>query len=141
MEQTGYVTEAFGSIAKVRVDRESACGGNCVSCKGCPAEAIIVEVRNSLNLKKGDVVTLYEDSKKVIAYAAVGYGLLALLMIIGAVVGYVYTKRDYMALFSAAGFLAAGFLVIKLLFKNVKSEFKVIDVVSSGIKPEGEDNA
>ncbi len=136
MEQTGYVVYADSSLAKVRVDRESACGGNCVSCKGCPAEAVIVELKNKHDLKKGDTVTMYEDTKKVIKYAFIGYGLLAVLLVAGAVVGFMMTKRDIFALLFAAVFLAVGFLIIKLLFRNVETEFTVVSVQRNDLEPE-----
>lgn len=38
--------------------------------------------------------------------------ILAILLVVGAIVGYVLTKRDIMALVSAALFVAVGFLII-----------------------------
>lgn len=122
MEQTGYVVESKNGIAKVSVDRESACGGNCVSCKGCPTSAVIVEAKDTIGLSRGDAVTLYEDTGKVIKYALIGYGLMAALLCIGAVIGYMVTKSDIMSLISAAAFLLVGFVIVKLAFKNVSSE-------------------
>lgn len=136
MEQTGYVVYADSSSAKVRVDRESACGGHCVSCKGCPTEAVIVELKNEHGLKEGDTVTMYEDTKKVIKYAFIGYGLLAVLLVVGAVVGFMLTKKDIFALLFAAVFLAIGFVIIKLLFRNVESEFSVISVQRNDLDTE-----
>ena len=43
MEQTGYVTKVSDGRIKVRVIRESSCGGNCVSCKGCPSGIQLIE--------------------------------------------------------------------------------------------------
>ena len=43
MEQTGYVTKVSDDRIKVRVIRESSCGGNCVSCKGCPSGIQLIE--------------------------------------------------------------------------------------------------
>ena len=128
MEQTGYVVEIKNGVAKIRIDRESACGGKCVSCKGCHSNSIIVEAKNELNLNKGDIVTLYEDTRKVMKYAFIGYGLLAILLVVGAIVGYVLTKRDIMALVSAALFVAVGFLIIKFSFRNIDSEFTIKSV-------------
>ena len=130
MEQTGYVVSVSGGAAKVRVDRESACGGNCVSCKGCPASAVIVDVADELGLRKGDVVTLYEDTKKVIKYAAIGYGLMAVLLVVGAVVGFILTQRDIMAIIGAAVALLVGFLIVKIFFRNVDTQFKVTEIQS-----------
>lgn len=131
MEQTGYVLESKNGIAKVRVERESSCGGNCVSCKGCPTGAVIVDAKDTIGLSRGDVVTLFEDTKKVIGYAVVGYGLMALLLVVGAVIGYIITKNDVLSLVSAAVFLLLGFLIVKLLFRNVKSEFYIKNRVHS----------
>lgn len=131
MEQKGYVLESKNGIAKVRVERESSCGGNCVSCKGCPTGAVIVDAEDKIGLSRGDIVTLFEDTKKVIGYAIVGYGLMALLLVVGAVVGYVITKNDILSLVSAAVFLILGFLIVKLLFRNVKSEFYIKNRVNT----------
>lgn len=123
MEQTGYVIESKNGTAKIRVDRESACGGNCVSCKGCPSSAVIIEAKDDIGLNCGDAVTLFEDSGKVIKYALIGYGLMALLLVVGAVVGFMLTQRDIIALIFAAAFLLAGFLIVKFAFRNVESKF------------------
>ncbi len=131
MEQTGYVIESKSGIAKIRVDRESSCGGNCVSCKGCPTSAVIVEAEDKLGLTKGDVVTLYEDTKKIIGYAIIGYGLMAVLLIIGAVIGFIVSKNDIISLLSAAACLLIGFLIVKFAFRNTKSEFTVKNRVSA----------
>ncbi len=131
MEQTGYVIESKNGVAKIRIDRESACGGNCVSCKGCPSSAVIVEAKDTIGLHKGDMITLFEDSRKVIKYAIIGYGLMALLLVLGAVVGYMMTKRDIMALIYAAVFLLIGFLIVKLIFRNVDSEFIIKNRITS----------
>lgn len=130
MEQIGYVIESKNGVAKVRVDRESACGGKCVSCNGCPTKAIIVETKDEYGLKRGDVVNLFEDSRKVIRYALIGYGLMAVLMVLGAVIGFMTTGKDFSALLFAAGFLSAGFLFVKLVFRKVESTFIIKEVVS-----------
>ena len=104
-----------------------------VSVTDTPPNAIIVEAKNELNLNKGDIVTLYEDTRKVMKYAFIGYGLLAILLVVGAIVGYVLTKRDIMALVSAALFVAVGFLIIKFSFRNIDSEFTIKSVERQNI--------
>lgn len=66
-------------------------------------------------------------------YAFIGYGLLAILLVVGAIVGYVLTKRDIMALVSAALFVAVGFLIIKFSFRNIDSEFTIKSVERQNI--------
>ncbi len=142
MEQTGYVVSAGAEGIKVRVDRESACGGNCVSCKGCPSSAVIVDAVDGegLGLRKGDVVTLYEDTKKVLRYAAIGYGLMAVLLVVGAVLGFILTRRDFMALIGAAAALLIGFLIVKLFFRNVQSAFTVTEIKSRADDPKDQND-
>lgn len=131
MEQTGYVIESKNGTAKIRVDRESACGGNCVSCKGCPSSAVIIEAKDDIGLNRGDVITLFEDSSKVIKHALIGYGLMALLLVVGAVVGFMLTQRDIIALIFAAAFLLVGFLIVKFAFRNVESKFIIKNKINS----------
>lgn len=125
MEQTGYVVEKKDDIVKIRVERESACGGNCVSCKGCPSSAVIVTAKDEIGLNKGDMVTLTEDSGKVIKYSCIGYGLMAVLLCLGAVIGFMQTGKDIYSLIYAVVFLLVGFLIVKFAFRNVESEFKI----------------
>ena len=85
MEQTGYVTKVSDDRIKVRVIRESSCGGNCVSCKGCPSGIQLIECAAYDGAAVGDRVILYADSKSVIGGAAVGYAVPAALAILGSV--------------------------------------------------------
>ena len=64
MENTGYIVDILKDRVKVRVDRESACGGHCVSCKGCPTEAVIAECRLIGSANIGDKVRLSMDNSK-----------------------------------------------------------------------------
>ena len=61
MEQTGYVTKVSDGRIKVRVIRESSCGGNCVSCKGCPSGIQLIECAAYDGAAVGDRVILYAD--------------------------------------------------------------------------------
>ncbi len=65
--------------------RESSCGGNCVSCKGCPSGIQLIECAAYDGAAVGDRVILYADSKSVIGGAAVGYAVPAALAILGSV--------------------------------------------------------
>ncbi len=122
MVQTGYVTELTESGAKVRVDRESACGGNCVSCKGCPTSAVIVECIAAEDVNVGDEVELIMRSGSFFKNAALGYGLLVVLMIMGAVIGYWAFKSEGASVLGTAVGIVLGLLGLKVGFKNSKSE-------------------
>ena len=43
MVKSGFVVEVGEKLVKVRIERQSACGGNCAGCLGCPANAKIIE--------------------------------------------------------------------------------------------------
>ncbi len=120
MVQTGYVVELTDCGAKVRVDRESACGGNCVSCKGCPASAVIVECTVSEKLSIGDEVRLVMDNGSFFKNAALGYGLPIVLMIVGAVVGYFALKSEGASVLGAITGVVLGMMALKIGFKNRK---------------------
>ena len=75
MVQRGYVTEVGDKFVKVRIERQSACGGNCASCLGCPAEAKIIECPYRGKLVKGDRVELVMEDKRFFKNVFWGYGL------------------------------------------------------------------
>ena len=55
--------------------RESACSGDCHKCSGCGAakEAIILEAKNPIGAKAGDLVTIESETGPVLKAAAVMY--------------------------------------------------------------------
>lgn len=122
MEQIGYVTEALGDTIKVRVDRESSCGGNCVSCKGCPASAVIVECRTNDNIEKGDRVKIVLPDRKFFKNVFLGYGLPIILMVMGAVLGYIILHSEGASVLGTVLGLALGLIMQRLIFKGKSDE-------------------
>ena len=55
--------------------RESACSGDCHKCSGCGAakEAILLEAKNPIGARPGDLVTIESESGPVLKAAAVMY--------------------------------------------------------------------
>lgn len=115
MEQTGYVTEINGDRVKVRADRESACGGNCVSCKGCPTSAIIIECKTDLDLEIGDTVTLIMPNGVFYKNAFVGYGIMTILTISGAFAGFALFESEGASVLGALAGIFTGLFLTKLL--------------------------
>lgn len=128
MEQTGYVTEINNGILKVRVDRESACGGHCVSCKGCPSSAVIVECDASPDISVGDTVLLSVPTSRFFKNAFWGYGFITLLILVGAILGYKIGTSDNASVLGAFAGLFIGLVTVKLIFrkKTVKLTAKKI---------------
>lgn len=120
MKQTGYVTEIVNGRMKVRVDRESACGGNCVSCKGCPTDAVIIECNEAVGISKGDTVELEMPDKQFFKGAMLGYGVPVILMIVGAVCGFIMAENDAASILGAVIGLAVGLLVAKAFTRKGK---------------------
>lgn len=118
MKQTGYVTESDGNKIKVRVDRESACGGNCVSCKGCPTSAVIVECTAEGEVSVGDVVVLSMDNKTFFKSTFFGYGLITILALLGAILGYIIVEAEGASVLGAILGVAVGLGIAKLASGN-----------------------
>ncbi len=125
MKQYGYVTEVLDDKVKIRVIRESSCGGNCVSCKGCPTDAVMVECVTDEAFSAGEKVTLIMKDKAFYNGLFWGYGQVILLTVILAVLGYVIFKTELASVLGAALGLCLGLTLAKLIFRNRKSEIKV----------------
>ncbi len=125
MRQEGYVVAASGDMVKIRVDRESACGGNCVSCKGCPAEAVIIECKTEEKLAVGDRVEMTMPTGRFLGNAALGYGFLTVLAICGAVLGYTFWKSEGASVLGALVGIILGIAIFKIVFAEDRNEIRI----------------
>lgn len=126
MEQTGYVTEVSDGRIKVRVIRQSACGGNCASCSGCPSEVQLIECAAYDGAAVGDRVTLYARSRCVIGGAAVGYAMPAMLAVCGAVLGFAVRSTDAASAIGAAVGIALGLVLARIISARRKILIKAV---------------
>lgn len=120
MEQTGYVTEVSNRGIKVRVIRQSSCGGNCASCKGCPSGVQIIECAAYDGAAVGDMVSLYADSKKVVGGAAIGYAMPGAGAILGAIVGFYVGHTDIASVTGTILGITLGLGVAKIISAHRK---------------------
>ena len=76
-------THEDGTATVIHI-RESACSGDCHKCSGCGAakEAILLEAKNLIGAKPGDLVTIESESGPVLKAAAVMY-LLPMVLFFG----------------------------------------------------------
>lgn len=90
MRQQGCVVQADETKITVRVMRESACGGNCSMCHGCPSDAILVSCPNDKThpFSVGETVLLEMSGKSFLSGTLKSYGLLTLTTVLGAGMGY-----------------------------------------------------
>lgn len=128
MKNTGYVTKIYGERVWVRVDRESSCGGNCVSCKGCPSGAVIVECRADGKVNPGDEVQLIMTTGRFFKSVLVGYVMPIVLMIAGACTGYVVFKSEGASIIGTVGGLVCGLCAAKLITNGNKTGITAVKI-------------
>ena len=77
-----------GTASVVHI-RESACSGDCHKCSGCGAakEAIILEAKNPIGAKPGDLVRIEAATGPVLKAAMVMYMLPMVLFFVGYAIG------------------------------------------------------
>lgn len=109
MEQEGFVAELCGEKVKIRVDRESACGGNCAGCHGCPQNAVLITCANDVEhpFSLGEKVQVIMPTGSFFSGLFLSYGVLILTVLLGAVLGFFLTNSEG---FSVLGALFGLFL-------------------------------
>lgn len=106
MKGEGIVVKATGLTATVRIERKSACSGECSSCGMCENPVFDVDVQNKIGAKTGDKVKLYMPSKKVYMSAFLVY-LLPILVI--------FAVMGVCSLIQAKGYVTAAWVLIAVV--------------------------
>ncbi len=85
MTGEGIVVKTHGGHATVRIEKKSACSGECSSCGMCQNPVYDVEARNTAGAHVGDKVKLYMPTGKVYRAAFLVYMLpiLAVFAVMG----------------------------------------------------------
>ena len=91
--------------------RESACSGDCHKCSGCGAakEAIVLEAKNAIGARPGDLVKIEAESGPVLKAAMVMYMVPMILFFAGYALGSLWNLG---ALVGCLSFAASIFLVV-----------------------------
>jgi sigma-E factor negative regulatory protein RseC len=125
MDQIGYVIEDNKDRVLVEVRRISACGGNCKSCGGsCDAPSIIVDFANDLHVESGDYVEIESDTKFILLSSLIVYGMPALGMIAGIVLGSRWFDSEVKAFGVGLALMMATFGLLWILDRRVFSKQK-----------------
>ena len=141
MEEIGVVKEIKGIKALIAVPRHGtceACSGNSL-CESFGTGEAVMEAYNHIDAHVGDTVRVVFRSSNYLKGTMLVYGLPALMLLFGAVIGKQYLKPFFPAadpdiLSAAAGFslFAVTFLVLKLwskLFEQKKEYMPIIEEI------------
>lgn len=108
--------------------RESACSGDCHKCSGCGAakEAILLEAKNPIGARPGDLVTVESATGPVLKAAVVMYMLPMVLFFAGYAIGAALLGQG--ALFGCLFFVASiGLAVLydRKVLKKKETEYTI----------------
>ena len=114
-------THEDGTATVIHV-RESACSGDCHKCSGCGAakEAILLEAKNPIGAKLGDLVIIESETGPVLKAAAVMYLLPMVLFFCGYALGAALWQQG--GLTGCLAFLASIGLAVVYDRKIVKKQ-------------------
>lgn len=126
MEQQGLVIKEIGDYVEILVMREAACGSGCDSCNSKCSEAkpLIVKTINTIELKIGEKVRIEMNSKSVLQYFLVVYGIPLVLLLTGIVFGvslfqkYQIDQAELYGLIFGIVFMCLSYLIIKNIDKK-----------------------
>lgn len=128
MKQTGIVFELNDDKAKIIVTRLAACGSSCESCSAHCGEnkQEYINVKNDIGLKIGDRVEITTDSKAVLKYIALVYGLPLIFLISGVLIGMLLNLKEMYSLLVGFVFMIVSFIFIKTIDNKNGSNHGII---------------
>ena len=124
----GIVCEIKDNKTYVYVPRESACGGNCASCSACSERKNKVEALNNIGAEKGDRVTVYMPTLKLMGYAFSVYLLPVFLVLLLVTLADAYFKSIAVNVSVAIACIVIWLITIKLINKNAKFKNEIISI-------------
>lgn len=126
MRQIGTVESLYNNTAQIRIKRASACGENCSSCKGgCVPTEILVKAKNHIGAKKGDIVAIEMESKKVLGAAALVYIIPLIFLIAGYILGEYLTKNENWGILIGVAATFFVYLIIIAVDRKMKNKFDI----------------
>lgn len=121
MEVKGIVTELLkNNVAKVMIERASACGGNCHNCLNTCGSKSEIFAKYSETLEKGDEVIISERSNKVLMLSILVFmvPLISMIIIYKLCIGFI-NNEETSSLIALFGGIAV-FLIFVLYFRRLK---------------------
>lgn len=113
-------------MARVKVERVSACGHDCSTCEGCGLMATPIEVvaQNPVHAKVGDTVTIKSGTKRVLKLAALTYLLPIVLLFVFYAVSRLLTENE--AICSVASVVGFLFGLLGAVYSNRSGEIETV---------------
>jgi len=120
IEETGIVKSLDGIMAKVMVPKKSACEGCTAGICKPENQSMEIEAINRVGAKVGQTVRIDIKAATYIKGSLIVYGLPALFMVIGAVIGkeflsaiFTGTDPDILSAFFGFSMLIVSFIIIR----------------------------
>lgn len=123
MREKGVVIGIDGKYIDVKIDRKSACGGNCAECGGCMQKGSGVRAKNPGNVKKGDIVELELNSGRVLHAAFLVYILPLIIFICGYCIAGFVVKNNIICAAAGGIFMIISFFLLHAYDKKTKEKY------------------
>jgi sigma-E factor negative regulatory protein RseC len=115
----GLVTEANGTLAKIRFLRSAQCA-HCGACLTAGESEMEVELLNPVGAKVGDHVSVSLSPKRVVQASLLAYALPLGLLLLGVWIG--SRISELCALLFGVAACGIGYLILRLVEKKGKKE-------------------
>ena len=143
MLETGIVKELIGPKAIVTVQKQgscTSCPGSSV-CKSLGGDEALVEALNDVGAMPGDTVMFSLKPYNYLRGTVLIYGIPALMLIVGAVIGKEYLSRiligvdpDMASAIGGFGLFTITFLVLRLFSRRFEDKKEYMPVIEEIIK-------
>lgn len=144
MEEVGIVREIKGAMAVVSVQRQATGCDKCPAgsvCKSSGPDENVVEALNSADARVGDTVKIAFRPYTYLKGASLVYGVPALMLVVGAVIGKEYLSRilpaidpDLASAIGGFGLFLLSFLAIRLFAKHIEGKKEYIPIIEKVIR-------
>ena len=131
MTEVGYIKDIKGQYALVLFKRKSGCGENCAHCGAeCSSESSTVEIKNTLNAKKGDYIQVSLQTKAFFKMTMWAYIFPLIMLFIGIVLGnnyffkLGYKNYELFAAITGLFSLVLSYFILGIIDKKMSKDSK-----------------
>lgn len=130
MVENGVVLENRDGKIIVKIERHSACGA-CKACETGEKREMILELEDTLNAQKGDIVEIELDDSAILRGAALFYGVPLLGLMAGILAGKSVAEiaglplpTELISALMGLVFLVAALIVVKICGSRNRARYK-----------------